>query len=96
MSKKVYLSHLQQRASDLESRIAQDKERLQSGAPEDKVKAAGDLAGLEDRLAEVKAKIAKIEAEPEGAWEGLKTEIEEDVDDLEASFERWVARHSNG
>ena len=93
MSKAEYLSHLRRRLQDLNSRMAADQKRLASGSPREKVEAAGDLALVEKHLAETKAKLSRLEAEPEGAWENFKTEIEEDFNDLEAAFDRWVERH---
>lgn len=90
MSKAAYLADLKRRLHDLEARMRADKDRLATGSTDEKVKAAGDLAVVESRLVETKDKLARVEAEPEGAWEDFKTELEQDVDYLEASFDRWV------
>lgn len=92
MSKAEYLSYLTTRANTLEERIQTDKDRLESGTPQEKVKAAGDLAVVERRLEETKKKISRLEAEPEGAWENFKAEIEQDFDYMEADFDRWTER----
>ena len=90
MSKAEYLSDLKRRLGDLEARLRTDKKRLAGGAPRARVEAAGDLALVEKRLTETKAKLARLEAEPEGAWGDFKAEMEEDLDHLERSFNRWV------
>ena len=92
MSKAAYLTELKRRLQTLEARMAADKKRLTRGTPPEKVKAAGDLAVVERRLGETKQKLSRLEAEPEGAWESFKTEIEQDFDYLEAAFDRWVER----
>lgn len=90
MSKSEYLTHLTRRLRDLESRVADDEKRLAGGSLDEKVGAAGDLALVRRQLNETKQKLSQLEAEPEGAWEAVKTEIEDDVGDLEAAFDRWV------
>lgn len=94
MPKAEFMSHLRNRLQDLERRLAADKKRLTEGAPREKVEAAGDLVLVEKHLADTKAKLAKLEAEPEGVWEDFKAEMEEDLDNLEASFDRWVERQA--
>jgi len=92
VSKAAYLADLRRRMQDLEVRMAADKRRLAGGTPRDKVRAAGDLAVVESRLAETKKKLSRLESEPEGAWENIKTEIEEDLDYIETDFERWLEK----
>lgn len=94
MPKAEYLAHLKSRLQDLELRLAADKKRLAEGAPREKVDAAGDLTLVEKHLADTKAKLAKLESEPESAWENFKAEMEEDLDNLETSFDRWVERQA--
>jgi hypothetical protein len=92
VSKAAYLADLRRRMQDLEARMAADKRRLTGGTPRDKVRAAGDLAVVESRLAETKKKLSRLESEPEGAWENFKTEIAEDLDYIERDFERWLEK----
>lgn len=94
MSKSDYLTDLEHRIQSLENRMKADKQRLAGGSADDKVKAAGDLAIVESRLAETREKLARLQAEPEGAWEDFKAEIEQDIDYIEASFDRWVEGRS--
>ncbi|SME96627.1 hypothetical protein SAMN06265365_1077 [Tistlia consotensis] len=92
MSRAAYLESLQHRLETLESRMSADRKRLAEGSPRDKVAAAGDLALVESRLAETREKLARLEAEPEGSWEGFKTEVEQDFDYLEREVERLIER----
>ena len=90
MSKAAYLADLKRRIHDLEVRMRADRDSIAAGSSGQKVKAAGDLVVVESRLIETKDKLARLETESEGAWENFKTEIEQDVDYLEAAFDRWV------
>ena len=91
MSKAEYLSELKRRHGELEARVKSDKRRLAGGAARERVEAAL----VEKRLVETRAKLARLEAEPEGAWQDLKAEMEEDLDHLERSFDRWVEQQKN-
>lgn len=93
MAKAEYLAHLKSRLQDLESRMNADRKRLAEGSAREKVEAAGDLALVEKHLAETKAKLTKLQAEPEGAWANFKAEIDEDLGNLESSFDRWSEQH---
>lgn len=93
MAKAEYIAHLKNRLRDLESHMTADRKRLAEGSAREKVEAAGDLALVEKHLAATKAKLAKLEAEPEGAWQDFKAEIDEDLGDLEGSFDRWSEKH---
>lgn len=92
MSKAAYLSYLKRRILKFETQMQADKKRLAGGSPRQKVEAAGELAIVEERLAKAKEKLARLEAAPAGAAEGLRSEIEEDFDIMEAAFDRWVTR----
>jgi len=92
MSKAAYLSNLRRRLQKLEARMKADGKRIAGGSPPEKVQAAGDLALAEGRLAETKEKLSRLEAEPESSWEDFKTEIEQEFDYVEATFDRWVER----
>lgn len=92
MSKAAYLSYLKRRITKLETRIKADHKTLAGGSPLQKVEAAGDLTLVEERLAEAKEKLARLEAEPETTWERFKAEIEQDFDIIEAAIDRSVER----
>lgn len=92
MTRDIYLADLKRRIETLQIRLETDRNRLAGGAPREEVEAAADLALVESRLAETKQRLARLEAEPEGAWEDLKAGLEEAVDDLESAIEGWIAR----
>lgn len=92
MSKAAYIADLQRRLDELKAKMAADKKQLARGSPHDRVKAAGDLAFLEQQLAETQQKLSRVESKPEGAWENFKAELEEQFDHLAVAFERWVGR----
>lgn len=92
MSNATYVQDLKRRLDDLEARMEEDRKRLASGGREERVEAAGDLGVAEQRLAETRRKLSRLKNEPRGAWEDLKTELEEDLDHIELAIERWAAR----
>lgn len=83
---------MKRRLRRLKARMEEDKRRLGSGTPRAKVEAAGDLALIEQRLAETKQKLSRVESEDASGWEDFKSELEEDFDHIEMAVERWVAR----
>jgi hypothetical protein len=88
MSKEVYRGELERRLGALDMRLEEAEEMLVSGRALTKVEAAGEIAILKDRRRALTAKLARLEREPEGTWEGLKTEIEEEFDSIVESLER--------
>jgi predicted nucleic acid-binding Zn-ribbon protein len=90
MTKEIYLQDLKRRIAALEARIEADRKKLGRGTPQQEVHAAGDLALVEDQLAETKRRLAQLEAEPEGAWEDFKAKLEEALDDVETAIEGWI------
>lgn len=93
MSKKEYMADLGRRIEELDARIRDDRQRIESGAALDKIDAAGDLAMVEKRLDETKAKLARLGAEPEGIWQNVKAEFERELDFIKASFSHWGDKH---
>ncbi|MEJ1995891.1 MAG: hypothetical protein P8X75_11900 [Limibacillus sp.] len=94
MKKTAHVRHLTERIKDLELRLGADKARLETGTPSEKVEAAGDLALVERRIADLEEKLKKAEAEPEGFWERVKDELEEDIGSIETAFSRWTDKYS--
>jgi hypothetical protein len=90
MTKEAYLEDLKRRIANLEARIEADRKTLARGTPRQEVNAAGDLALVEDQLADTRRKLARLEVEPEGTWADFKAEIEEGLDDIEAAIEGWI------
>lgn len=93
MSKALYQDTLARRLDTLEIQIDKARERLARGAPADKVAAAGDLQILERACADLRGKMARLEAEPETGWEDLKTALEQDFDALFVEIARWIETH---
>ena len=92
MTKAAYLSSLQHRLQNIESRIAADKKRIETGAAREKVEAAGDLAYLERQLSDTRKEIANLEGEPDGSWENLVVAVEQNIDSIEEAAIRWSER----
>ena len=90
MSKEVYREELERRLGALDARLDEAEEMLVRGRALTKVEAAGEIAILKDRRRALAAKLARLEREPEGTWEGLKTEIEEDYDAVVEGLERLI------
>ena len=88
MSKDAFRQQLQVRLKEVSKEIAAAEERHHGAELADRVHAAGELAVLKQREAEILAKIEKLEHEPDGVWETLKTEIEEDLDAIGAAIQR--------
>jgi len=88
MSKDAFRLQLQVRQREVAKAIAEAEARLAGAELADRVHAAGELSVLKHRDAEIKAKITRLEHEPDGVWETLKTEIEEDLDAIGAAIRR--------
>jgi DNA-binding transcriptional MerR regulator len=92
MGREIYQSHMEQRLRDLGFQIDSVKVRLaESHAPEVMVDLAGQLAELDERRRRVREKLDALEHEPDGTWEDLKAEIEDEWDTLVQDFEERVA-----
>ena len=93
MKKTAHLRHLTEKIKDLQLRLGADKARLETGTPNEKVEAAGDLALVERQLADLQEKLKKAEAEPEGFWERVKDELDEDIGSIETAISRWTDKY---
>lgn len=93
MSKRAYADELRQRIATLGARIEADRARLSSGTGSEKVEASGEIADLQRRQSELRARLADLEKEPDGNWETFKTALEEDMLDLETAFSRWARKY---
>lgn len=92
MGKEIYHHHMEQRLRDLSIQIGSVRARLGSGADERlKDELAGRLAVLERRRDHVHEKLEALEQEPDGTWEDLKAEIEDEWDALVQDFEERVS-----
>jgi hypothetical protein len=90
MSKEAFRLELRARLKELGEQIAAAEARHDAGAYAARVDAAGELLLLNRRKAEILAKIERLEHEPDGPWETLKTEIEEDLDAINVALRRLV------
>ncbi|MGE5504177.1 MAG: hypothetical protein ACM31L_07110 [Actinomycetota bacterium] len=92
MGRKLYQSHMEQRLRDLGLQIDSVKARLaETPSPHLMTALAGQLALLDDRRRRVKEKLDALDHEPDGTWEDLKAEIEDEWDALVQDFEERVA-----
>ena len=92
MSKAIYRSHLRGRLLTLEGEMKDAEKLLAGGSLQQRVDAAGALSYLERHITETRAKLARLEAEPDGIWENFKTGIEQNIDSIEAALGRWIER----
>lgn len=92
MSKTVYRDYLKGRLISLDSAMNAAESRLASGSPQQKLDAASELAYIERHLSETRAKLARLEAEPDGLWENVKTALEQNFDQIETALDRWIER----
>lgn len=97
MGKGAYEQHMRQRLRDLGIQIASVRARLADSPDakvsnlELKVELAGRLGLLEYRRDNLKEKLDALSAEPDGTWEDLKLQIEDEWDTLVQDFEERVA-----
>ena len=92
MGRVIYQQHMEQRLRDLSVQIDSVKERLADN-PDRRVKdaLAGQVAFLEVRRDQLCEKLTVLEQEPDGTWEDLKAEIEDEWDALVQDFEERVS-----
>jgi hypothetical protein len=93
MGRDIYQHYMDQRLRDLSVQIESVKAR--SAESQDgwvKTELAGQLAVLETRRDQIRAKLATLKHEPDGTWDDLKAEIEVEWDALVQDFEERVAK----
>lgn len=92
MVREAYQQAMEQRVRDLSLQIESVKARLLEG-PETRLKyeLAGQLDLLERRRDMVREKLDALSDEPDGTWEDLKSELEDDWDSLVQYFEERVS-----
>ncbi len=92
MGRESYARDMQQRLRDLDVQIGSVVARL-GDSPENrmKVELAGQLAMLEGRRDRLREKLDALRHEPEGLWEELRLEIDDEWDALVQDFEERVA-----
>ena len=80
------------RLGRLSAQIGENERKLSSGTPEQKVRAAGDLAELRQRAEAIHNRLQQLRSAESSAFETLKTEIEVEWQTLSEAFERWLDR----
>lgn len=92
MGRETYQQSMEQRVRDLSLQIESVKTRMLEGADDGlKRELAGQLDLLERRRDIVREKLAALEDEPDGTWEDLRAELEDDWDALVQDFEERVS-----
>lgn len=92
MGRDAYQTGMEQRLRDLSLQIDSVRTRLMDGG-DNRLKAelAGQLEMLERRRDMVREKLDALSDEPDGTWEDLKLELEDDWDSLVQDFEERLA-----
>lgn len=92
MGRETYHNGMEARLRDLSFRIECVRSRLLDN-PSDrlKVELVGRLSTLEARRDSLREKLAVLSDEPDGTWEELKAEVEDEWDALAQDFEERVA-----
>ncbi len=95
MSRAALREELERRIQALGSRIAEDEAKLLKGDRPDKVEAAGEIAALRSRQAELKERLAELRSrrEEESGWESFATAIQRDLLDLDTAVQRWARKY---
>lgn len=92
MGRDAYQIGMEQRLRDLSLQIDSVRTRMADGADSRlKVELAGQLEMLERRRDMVHEKLDALSDEPDGTWEDLKAELEDDWDALVQDFEERVS-----
>lgn len=92
MGRDAYQTGMEQRLRDLSLQIDSVRTRLMEGGDNRlKVQLAGELERLEWRRDMVREKLDALSDEPDGTWEDLKSELEDDWDALVQDFEERLA-----
>lgn len=92
MGREVYQLAMEQKLRDLSLQIDSVRSRL-AGSPNDRLRLelAEQLSWMEHRRDLVREKLDALSDEPDGTWEDLKAEVEDEWDALVQDFEERVA-----
>jgi DNA repair exonuclease SbcCD ATPase subunit len=93
MTDEIYLKSAKERIEDVDHRITAARERLQSGAPSDQVRAAAELTVLERQHECLTQKLMRLQQHPDEAAEDFKAELEDHIEDALAGIMRWMETH---
>ena len=96
MSKQSFLLYLGCRLATVEDDIRKARARLNNGDPRQRVHAAGELAVLEQRQADLERKISSVRAAADSRYAGVRAEIAEDLDSIAAEFDHLMTQGLTG
>ncbi|HSV28910.1 MAG TPA: hypothetical protein VLL76_05110 [Candidatus Omnitrophota bacterium] len=91
MGRDSYQQTMEQRFRDLSFQIECVKARLSESSDGLRRELAGTLSLLERRRDIMREKLDALQDEPDGTWEDLKAEVEDEWDALCQDFEERVA-----
>lgn len=92
MGRETYQYSMEQRVRDLSLQIESVRSRILDGAEDGlRRELAVQLALLERRRDIVSEKLAALQDEPDGTWEDLRAELEDDWDTLVQDFEERLS-----
>jgi uncharacterized protein involved in exopolysaccharide biosynthesis len=91
MSKETPQDYLTSRLTSLGARIQDADKRLAKGEFRAKVEVAGELAILKQRQAEISEKLAKAQRGHDSPLEGLRAELDRDIEAITEGLERIFA-----
>lgn len=93
MSKESLHDHLKRRIQHLTTRIEEAEHKANASDLRAQVKLAADLKILRDRKEQLEERLAKLDSQPPEALSGIKAELLEDADHLEAALQRWFEKY---
>ena len=93
MTQSKYLSDLERKLHEIESRIKAARARVDAGKPADVVAASGELAVLEAKHKELEEKVDRARTRHTEDWSIMHTELVEDYDNIMSGISKWVSRH---
>ena len=93
MSTESLHDYLKRRVQHLNTRIRDAERKADSSDPRTHVKLAAELKILRERKEQLEERLARIEDQSEAAMGGLKAELVEDADLLEAALQRWFDKY---
>ncbi|MGE5547167.1 MAG: hypothetical protein ACM33T_09730 [Solirubrobacterales bacterium] len=91
MGREAYQRAMEQRVRDLSLQIESVKIRLGESSDGLKMELASRLTFLEGRRDRVREKLEALYDEPDGTWDDLRAEIDDEWDTLVQDFEERVA-----
>lgn len=93
MGRLDYCLSMKDKTRDLAFRINSIRQRLAANPDHrSRVRLRGELEVLEMRRESILARLQVLESEPEGTWNNLRADIEQEWDGLVQDFEERVGR----